>query len=76
MDALEGIVIGVGGDEYDRYVAYLSKPPGGFYTFATSFEINVHQDDIGLLLHCLQKGILSVCGKVARVKAQRLHVCG
>ena len=61
MDALDGIGIGVCGDEDDRYVAYLAKPSSGLYAFAASFEINVHQDDIGRILHCLQKGVLSVC---------------
>jgi hypothetical protein len=70
MDALDGIRVGVRGDEDDRYVAYLSEPPSRLDPFATSFEINVHQNNIGLILHCLQKGILSVCGQIASVEAQ------
>ena len=61
MDALDGVGVSVPGDEDNRYVAYLSKPPSGLDSFAAPLEINVHQDNIGLILHCLQKGILSIC---------------
>jgi hypothetical protein len=62
VDAVDGVGVSVSGDEDDnRYVAYLSEPPRGLDPFAASFEIYVRQDNIGRILHCLQKGILSIC---------------
>ena len=61
MDAVDRIVVGVCSDEDDGYIAYLAKPSSSLDPFAASFEINIHQDDIGRILHCLQKGVLSVC---------------
>jgi hypothetical protein len=61
MDALDSAGVSVSGDEDDRCLAYLSKPPSGLDPFAASFEINVHQDNVGLIFHCTQKGFLSVC---------------
>jgi hypothetical protein len=61
MDALDGGAVSVSGDEDDRCVAYLSKPPSGLDPLAASFKANVHQDNIGLIFHCTQKGILCIC---------------
>jgi hypothetical protein len=51
---------GIAGDEDDRYLAYLSKPPSNLDTFVAAFETNVHEDDIWHVLHCAQKGLLTV----------------
>jgi len=75
VDALDGVVVRVSDDKDDRYVAYLSKPPSGLDPFATSFEIDVHQDNIGLIFHCTQKGLLSICRSITNVEAQCVHVC-
>src|SRR6266508_2496787 len=68
MDALDGVVVTVPGDEDDRHVAYLSKPPSGLNAFAASFETNVHQNNIRLIAHCKQKDFLWVCRQLAHVE--------
>jgi hypothetical protein len=60
VDALDGVVVRVSGDEDDRCLAYLAKPPSDLDPFAASSEIDVHQDNIGLIAHC-KKGS-SACG--------------
>ncbi len=41
VDTLNGVAVEVSGDENDRHVAYLSKPPSSLDPFAASFETNV-----------------------------------
>jgi hypothetical protein len=61
MDALDGVAVRASGDEDDRNVGYLSEPSSGPDPVAATLEINVHQDDIGLIAHCKQKSFLGVC---------------
>ena len=74
VNTLDGIVVGVCSDEDDRHVAHFAKPSGSFDPFAASLQINVHQDDIWQILHCLQECVLCVCCYIASVETQRLHV--
>ena len=61
LDTLNSVVIRVSGDEDNRHVAHLSKTPSRLDPFAASFETNVHQDNIGLIFQCTQKGMLCIC---------------
>ena len=74
MDTLDGIAVGVCSDEDDGYVAHFAKPSGSLDPFAASLQINVHQDDIWQIFHCLQESVLCVCCYIASVETQRLHV--
>ena len=51
-DARDCVAVRVSGNENYRRLAYLSKPPSNLDAFAASFEIDVHQDDIGLIDRC------------------------
>jgi hypothetical protein len=75
MDALDSVAIGVSGDEDDGYLAYLSKPSSRLDPFATSFETNVHQDDIGWIAHGTRKSISCIWNQIANVEAQSVHLC-
>jgi ATP dependent DNA ligase domain len=61
VDALDGGAVRASGYEDDRCLEYLAKPPSDLDPFAASFEINVHQDNIGLIAHCEPRGLLSIC---------------
>ena len=37
--------------KHNRYLAHFSKPPGNFYAFAASFETNIDEGHIGLIVH-------------------------
>ncbi len=52
MDALDGVGVRISGNENDRGITYTVKPPSDLNPFAASFEINVHQHNIGLIGHC------------------------
>jgi hypothetical protein len=75
VDARDGVAVSVSGDEDNRHVACLSKSPSGLDPFAVPFEINVHQDNMGSIGHCMHEGFLTICRQVASVKAQGVHVC-
>ena len=51
MNALNGIVIIVRGDEDDSCLANVSKPPRSLYAFAASLKIYIHQNNVGLIAH-------------------------
>jgi hypothetical protein len=55
------VAVSVASDENDGRVAYLSKSPCHLNPLAAAFETNVHQDNIGLITHCKQEGLLSIC---------------
>ena len=61
VDALDGIAVRVPSDEDDRRLPYFAKPPGDLDPFAATFEIDIHQDDIGLNGLSKPAGLLSVC---------------
>jgi hypothetical protein len=42
LNAIDGVAIRVSGNEDDRGLAYLIKPPSDLNPFTPSFEINVH----------------------------------
>jgi hypothetical protein len=74
VNALNSIVIIVRGDKDNGRIAYLSKPPRGFYTFAASLEIDIHQNNVGFIAHSEGASLFRVRGKIANVKTQRTQV--
>ena len=52
MDALDGNAVGKCGDEDDRYVAYRAQPSSSLDPVVRSIEIDVHQNNIGLMARC------------------------
>ena len=51
MDALDGIFVSLRRYKHDWHFAHFSKPPGNFDAFATSFETNIDEGHIGLIVH-------------------------
>ena len=51
MDAIDGILVILRRYKHNWYLAHFSKPPGNFNAFATSFETNIDEGNIGLIVH-------------------------
>ena len=75
VNALDSIVIIVRSDKDNGCVADFSKPPRSLYAFATPFEINVHQNNVGFIAHSEGAGLPRVRSKTANVETQRVHFC-
>ena len=56
VDALDGVAVRVSANKDNRGLAHRMKPSGDLNPFAASFEIDVHQDNIGLIAHCEDEG--------------------
>lgn len=70
-DAIHGRVISVARDEHNRCIAHLSKPPSDLDAFATSFETDIHHDNIRLIAQGKPVGLFSVRRQVANIEAER-----
>ena len=51
MYALDGIFVSLRRYKDAWHLAHFSKPPGNFNAFAASFEINIDEGNIGLIIH-------------------------
>jgi hypothetical protein len=51
VNALDGIGVTVSRNKNNRHLTHLSKPPGNFYSFAASFETDIDESHIGLIIH-------------------------
>jgi len=58
----DSLAISASGDKDDWNVALLSKSTGDLNPFSISFEIYVHQDDVGWIVHCTGESLMAVCG--------------
>jgi hypothetical protein len=68
VNALNGIVIIVRSDEGNGCLAYLSKPSRSLNSFPTSFQINVHHNNVGLIAHGEGTGFIRARSKTANVE--------
>jgi hypothetical protein len=75
VDALDGICITVRCYKHNRYLAHFSKPPSNFYAFAVSFETNIDEGDIGLIVHSKGTCFTRAWGEGGNVKAKLEHSC-
>ena len=62
LDTLYGSAIRVTRDENDRSLACLTEPSSDLDPFSASFQIDIHEDNIGLIVHRKHAGLLSICG--------------
>jgi hypothetical protein len=75
VDAFNCSVVSVTRDENDRCIAYVSKLLSDLDTFSTSFETNVHEDNVWLISHCKPEGLVSICRQTANIEAERVQGC-
>ena len=68
MDALDSVAVSVSSNEDDRYIAFLSKRPSGLDSFAASFEIDVHQNNVGLVGPCKAASLYFIRRYIAKVE--------
>ena len=60
VDALDGVVVRVSANKDNRGFVHRTKPSADLNPFAAPFEIDVHQDNIGLIAHCEDGGLMSI----------------
>jgi hypothetical protein len=51
VNAFDGILVTLRCYKHNRHIAHLSEPPRDLNTLATSFETDIDEGDIGLIVH-------------------------